>query len=101
MGQCLNKAMINKENLEKAAKLSMLKLTPEQQEKTLNEMTKILEHFKELQNVDTSGVEPLHNSVLMENVWRKDEVSIKESQEELKSILKDTLEGQIKVPQVV
>jgi len=93
--------MINKENLEKAAKLSMLKLTADEQEKTLNEMSKILEHFKELQKVDTSGVEPLHTPVLMDNLWRPDEVSIKESGEELKSVLKDTLEGQIKVPQVV
>jgi len=101
MGQCLNKSMINKEILEKAAKLSMLKLTPEQQDKTLNEMSKILEHFEELQKVDTTGVEPLHTPVPMDNVWRTDEISIEESQEELKSILKDTLEGQIKVPQVV
>lgn len=101
MGQCLNKSMINKENLEKAAKLSMLKLTSEEQEKTLDEMTKILEHFKELQKVDTTGVEPLHTPVVMENLWRSDKVSIEESGDELKSVLKDMMEGQIKVPQVV
>jgi len=93
--------MINKENLEKAAKLSMLKLTAEEQEKTLNEMSKILEHFEELQKVNTEGVEPLHTPVVMDNVWRADAVSIEETGEELKSVLKDMMEGQVKVPQVV
>jgi len=93
--------MINKANLEKAAKLSMLKLTAEEQEKTLDEMSKILEHFEQLQKVDTTGVEPLHTPVLMDNIWRSDSVSVEETNEDLKSILKDTMEGQIKVPQVV
>lgn len=93
--------MINKENLEKSARLSRLKLSQEEQEKTLNEMSKILEHFEELQKVNTDGVEPLHTPVPMENIWRVDNQNIEQTEEELKSILKDTMEGQVKVPQVV
>ena len=79
----------------------MLKLTAEEQEKTLKEMSKILEHFEELQKVNTEGVEPLHTPVQMKSVWRSDKVNVQEANHELKSVLKDTMEGQIKVPQVV
>lgn len=93
--------MINREILKKAAKLSMLKLTEAEREKTLAEMSQILAHFNELQKVNTDGVEPLHTPVDMSNLWRPDQMDIKETKEELMSSLKDTMEGQIKVPQVV
>lgn len=93
--------MINKEVLAKAAKLSSLVLTEKEQEKTLLEMSKILEHFKGLQGVDTEGVEPLYTPVDMENVWRADEISVEQTKDELLEVLAETQEGQLKVPQVV
>jgi aspartyl-tRNA(Asn)/glutamyl-tRNA(Gln) amidotransferase subunit C len=93
--------MINKEVLEKAAKLSSLVLTEEEKQKTIEEMSKILEHFTELQKVNTDGVEPTYNAVDMVNVWRKDEVYCEETPSELLEVLAETQEGQLKVPQVV
>lgn len=93
--------MINKEVLEKAAKLSSLVLTEEQTKTTLFEMSKILEHFDELQKINTDGVEPLHTPVDMENLWRADQVSVEQSRDELVEVLAESMEGQLKVPQVV
>lgn len=93
--------MINKEVLEKAAKLSSLVLSEQEKEKTIKEMSKILEHFNELQKVDTEGVEPLHTPVDMENLWRVDTISVEQTTEELQSSLAETMEGQLKVPKVV
>ena len=93
--------MINKEVLEKAAKLSSLVLTDQEKQKTIEEMSKILEHFKELQKVDTEGVEPTYTAVDMVNVWRSDQVSCEQTSGELLEVLAETQEGQLKVPQVV
>ncbi len=94
-------SMINKEVLEKAAKLSSLVLTEQEKERTIGEMSKILEHFNELQKIDTEGVEPLHTPVNMENVWRADQVGVEQKSEVLMETLAETMEGQLKVPQVV
>lgn len=93
--------MINKEVLEKAAKLSSLVLTEQEKERTIDQMSKILEHFRELQKVDTTGVEPTYNAVDMTNVWRADVVSCEQTPAELLEVLAETQEGQLKVPQVV
>jgi aspartyl-tRNA(Asn)/glutamyl-tRNA(Gln) amidotransferase subunit C len=93
--------MINKEVLEKAAKLSSLILTEEEKEQTITNMSKILEYFDELQKINTDGVKPLHTAVEMENMWRNDQVGVEQSREDLVSVLAETTEGQLKVPQVV
>ncbi len=93
--------MINKEVIEKAAKLSSLVLSEDQQKKTLFEMSKFLDHFEGLGEIDTEGVEPLYTPVAMENVWREDTKSIEQTKDELLAVLAETMEGQLKVPQVV
>ncbi len=92
--------MIKEEELEKAAHLSRILLSSKDKEMHLDQVSKILAHFKELQKIDTSGVEPMVTPTEMENVWRPDDVDAQETQE-LMDVAPDVAEGQYKVPQVV
>lgn len=93
--------MINKETLEKTAKLSRLSLNQEEESKLLGEMGQILDYFEALQAIDAEGVEPLYTPVQMENEWRRDQNEEREQHSKLLDSLQERSEGQIKVPQVV
>ncbi len=94
-------SMINQEVIKKVAKLSSLLLTKEEEKRIFKEMSKILKHFKELEKVDTKDVEPLYTPVDMQNVWRVDEIAVEETLDSMLDALVETMEGQLKVPQVV
>lgn len=64
------------------AKLANLNLTPEEEEKYSQQLSKILDYIDQLNQVDTEGVEPTYNVSGQENVMAKDEVSDSLSQEE-------------------
>jgi aspartyl-tRNA(Asn)/glutamyl-tRNA(Gln) amidotransferase subunit C len=63
---------INKEELEHLAKLARLELDPSEEEKLLSDLGNILEHFKELQELDTSNVPPMAGGTDLKNVFRED-----------------------------
>lgn len=92
--------MIDLETLTKTARLSRIKLSPEDEKRLLTEMELVLTHFKELQAVDTNGVEPMYHAVNMQNIWREDNVDTQNAKK-LLEVLHETAEGQLKVPQVV
>lgn len=92
--------MIKEEELKKAAHLSRIKLSDEDMKMHLDQVSKILGHFKELQKIDTDGVEPMVTPSEMENIWREDVVDAQEIKK-LMNVAPDVSEGQFKVPQVV
>jgi len=92
--------MIKEEELKKAAHLSRIKLSEEDVKMHVDQVSKMLGHFKELQKIDTSGVEPMVTPSEMENLWRVDEVDAQEI-DKLINVAPDIAEGQFKVPQVV
>ncbi|MEK9180538.1 MAG: Asp-tRNA(Asn)/Glu-tRNA(Gln) amidotransferase subunit GatC [Patescibacteria group bacterium] len=49
---------INKKTLEHLAALARIELDPKEEEKLLKDLGKILEHFTELQALDTANVQP-------------------------------------------
>lgn len=63
---------INKKNLENAAELSRLELQEKEADRLLEDLKKILEHFNELQELDTENVQAEH-PFGGEDVFRKDE----------------------------
>jgi len=63
---------INKEELEHLAKLARLELDPSEEEKLLSDLGNILEHFKELQELDTSNVPPMAGGTDLKNSFRED-----------------------------
>ena len=66
--------MISIEEVEKVAKLARLALTDAEKRLFAQQLGKIIDHFNELKNVDTQGVEPLSHALPITNVMREDEV---------------------------
>jgi aspartyl-tRNA(Asn)/glutamyl-tRNA(Gln) amidotransferase subunit C len=63
---------INKKELEHLAGLSRLELDPKEEEKLIHDLDAILEHFKELQALDTADVQPMTGGTDLKNVFRED-----------------------------
>lgn len=63
---------ITKKSLEHLAELSRLSLNPKEEEKFLADLTSILGHFKELEELDTTNVAPLTGGTDLKNVLRED-----------------------------
>jgi len=84
------------------AKLAKLDLTENEIKKFLPQLSNVIEHFSEMDKVDTSGVEPTSQTTGLENVFRGDE--IKESEITQDSALSGTdknYNGYFKVPAIL
>lgn len=65
--------MIEREQVLHVAKLSRLRLSDEEVETMVGELSGILEHVDRIGNLDLEGVEPTSHVVVLENVLRADE----------------------------
>jgi aspartyl-tRNA(Asn)/glutamyl-tRNA(Gln) amidotransferase subunit C len=63
---------ISKRDLEHLAKLARIEIDPKEEEKLAEDLGKILDHFKELQSLDTSNVEPMTGGTDLKNIFRGD-----------------------------
>ena len=61
-------------DVKKVAKLANLPLTPQEEEKYSEQLSKILDYIDQLNKVDTENVEPTYNVSGLSNVMRPDEV---------------------------
>jgi aspartyl-tRNA(Asn)/glutamyl-tRNA(Gln) amidotransferase subunit C len=66
--------VITIKEVEHVAKLARLALTDQEKERFAEQLGKIIDHFNELKNVDTTNVEPLAHALPVTNVMREDEV---------------------------
>ncbi len=66
---------ITKDTIEHLAKLARIELTAEEKDKLLVDLKKILEHFEELKELDTSAVSPMNGGTPLRNVFREDDAS--------------------------
>ena len=93
--------MIDQKTIEHIAKLARLKVTPEEATQYGEQLTKVLAHFQQISNIDTTGIEPLVTPSEIEFFVRED-VATKENQTE--AMLKnapDKAGNLFKVPPVV
>jgi aspartyl-tRNA(Asn)/glutamyl-tRNA(Gln) amidotransferase subunit C len=65
--------MIDREQVLHVAKLARLKLTEDEVERMAGELSAILEHVDNINELDLAGVEPTAHVVPLENVLRADE----------------------------
>jgi aspartyl-tRNA(Asn)/glutamyl-tRNA(Gln) amidotransferase subunit C len=63
---------IDKETIEHLAKLARVELDEGEKEKLLKDLGNILEHFKELEELDTTNVVPMTGGTDLKNVFRDD-----------------------------
>jgi len=89
------------EEVEHVALLSRLRLREEERERFTTQLNSILEHFEQLQQIDTSGVPPMTHAVPMSNVLRPDERAPSLSAEEALANAPDQDRDCFRVPRVI
>lgn len=63
---------INKKVIKHLAELARLELEEREEEKLLKDLQKILDHFAELQELDTKDVSPMTGGTSLRSVFRDD-----------------------------
>src|SRR5699024_6279062 len=86
------------ENIEILAKLSM---SEDEREEMRTELEKILDYVEKLNELDTENVEAASHIFPLENVFREDEVTNGDAQEEMLANAPVKKEGQYQVPKTV
>ena len=66
---------LSREEVLHIALLARLGLTEAEVDKFSEQLSNLLEHFEELQQVDTTGVPPTAQSIALQNVLSEDEVA--------------------------
>ena len=94
---------LSKSDVEHVANLAKLELTQAEIEKFRQQLSKVIAYFEELNEVDTSKVEPTSQTTGLENVFREDEVKTQDclSQEEALSGTEAMHKGLFKVPGIL
>lgn len=93
---------IDKKTLEYLAGLSRIEIKPEEEDKLVNDLEEILNHFSELKEVDTTKVEPMNGGTLLVNSIRGDDESVKvgADPDNLIAAFPQKEEGFLKIPPV-
>jgi aspartyl-tRNA(Asn)/glutamyl-tRNA(Gln) amidotransferase subunit C len=63
---------IDKDTLAHLAKLARIEFDPAEEEKLIADLGAILDHFKELQGLDTENVTPMTGGTDLKNIFRGD-----------------------------
>jgi len=92
--------MIEIKDVEHVAKLARLEITDEEKPKFARQLGDILKYVEMMNEVDTTGVEPMNHSIDFSNVMREDIEHYEATREELMSNAPD-VEGEFfKVPKI-
>lgn len=84
------------------ARLSRLQLSDAEVDALRAEITTILEYVEQLDELDTSSVEPTYQVTGLENIWREDSPQQSEGERErLLALAPDVRDNQVKVPKVL
>ena len=92
--------MIDERLMARIERLSGLELSPAEREALRADLTRILEYFQKLTELDTEGVAPFEPLPGRVNAWREDEPRESLSQEEALANAPDRQDGYFKVPRV-
>ncbi len=93
---------INQTTVAHLAELSSFALNDAESDTLQKNLTDILGYIFQLDELDTTGVEPTYQVFEMQNVWRADEIQAQEaSPEQLLALAPAVDKGQIKVPKVL
>jgi len=90
--------MITVKDVEHVAKLARLELTEEEKQKFTTQLGDVLKYVDQMNEVDTSNVEPMAHAIDFVNVMRDDVVKYEETKEELMMNAPDEENGYFKVP---
>lgn len=92
--------MITKEDVKHVAKLARLELTEEEIDKYSTQLGSILEYVQQMNEVDTTGIEPMPHAIPVTNVMRDDVVKYEQTKEELMKNAPYEEDGFFRVPKI-
>ena len=92
---------ITDETIEYVGILAKLKLSGEEKEQAREDMQKMLNYIDKLEELDTTGVEPMSHVFPIHNVFREDVVTNGDDRENLLSNAPEEKDGQYQVPKTV
>ena len=92
--------MITIKDVEHVAKLARLELTEEEKEKFTTQLGAVLEYVNQMNEVDTSDVEPMAHAIDFSNVMREDKVVYEQAKEELMKNAPYEENGFFRVPKI-
>lgn len=94
-------AILSRKDVEHIAFLARLQFTEEEMEVFRTQLDSILNHFRHLQELDTSDVPPTAHTLPLTNVFREDEVRPSLPVEEVLANAPERREAFFLVPRVV
>ena len=94
--------MLTKKDLEHLAELARIELKEGEEEKLQKDLGAILDYFKELQTLDTDGIQPMAGGTELKSVVREDGLSekLKVESGKLREAFPDKQGEYLKVPPV-
>ena len=90
--------VISDETIEYVGILAKLELSPEEKEEAKKDMGRMLDYIDKLNELDTTGVEPMSHVFPVNNVFREDEVTNGDDRENMLSNAPEQKDGCYKVP---
>lgn len=92
---------VSVEQVRYIARLARLRFTEEEEQRLAEEMSEIISYVEKLNELDTSGVEPMSHVLDLYNVVRKDEIAQRISREEALKNAPDADGTFFRVPKVI
>lgn len=92
--------MISTDDVKHVAKLARLELTEDEINKYSKQLGDILKYVEKMNEVDTTGVEPMPHAIPVYNVMREDVVKYEETKEELMANAPFEEDGFFRVPKI-
>ena len=92
--------MISKKDVEHVAKLARIEITEEEKEKFTKQLDDIIKYVEQLNEVDTTGVEPMAHAYPLFNVVREDEAKYACTRQELLKNAPQEEDSFFKVPKI-
>ena len=93
--------IIDDETMENVCILAKLSLTEDEKEKAKEDMQKMLDYIDKLNELDTSGIEPMSHVFPVKNVFREDVVTNGDNSKEMLANAPKAKEGQYQVPKTI
>ncbi len=92
--------MIEIKDVEHVAKLARLELTEDEKIKFSKQLSDVLGYVEQMNEVDTTGVEPMSHAISFSNVMREDVEYYEQTREELMQNAPDREGDFFKVPKI-
>ena len=93
---------VTEETIRNLATLSNFALTEQESTRLMSNINEIIGYISQLDELDTTGLNPTYQVFEMENVWRPDQILPQDADREaLLALTKEVENYQIKVPKVL